>query len=354
MRITKVNVSSKAIKLKSPLIISLGKIEYAMSAVVKIETDEGIVGVGEGAPGILITGETLDGTVQCIKEIGKVILGCNPLDFEKIYFLMNSVAAHAPSAKTAIDIAIHDIIGKVSNQSIAQLFGGYRESIETDMTLSIDDADIMAKKAKQHIEAGFNTLKVKVGVDEKLDVERIKKIRESVGSAIKIRLDANQAWHPKQAIQMIERLGEYDIELVEQPVRAHNLEGLKFVRDHSRIPIMADESCFTAKDALRLVRMEAVDFVNIKLMKCGGLYEAAKISSICEIAGIECMIGCMAEETNIGVTAAAHLASGLKNITRCDLDATFGLTEVVLTGGVPLEETKDIKVSHEIGLGIGG
>jgi L-alanine-DL-glutamate epimerase-like enolase superfamily enzyme len=100
--------------------------------------------------------------------------------------------------------------------------------------------------------------------------------------------------------------------------------------------------------------MEAVDFVNIKLMKCGGLYEAAKISSICEIAGIECMIGCMAEETNIGVTAAAHLASGLKNITRCDLDATFGLTEVVLPGGVPLEETKDIKVSHEIGLGIGG
>lgn len=354
MRITKVNVSSKAIKLKSPLIISLGKIEYAMSAVVKIETDEGIVGVGEGAPGILITGETLDGTVQCIKEIGKVILGCNPLDFEKIYFLMNSVAAHAPSAKTAIDIAIHDIIGKVSNQSIAQLFGGYRESIETDMTLSIDDADIMAKKAKQHIEAGFNTLKVKVGVDEKLDVERIKKIRESVGSATKIRLDANQAWYPKQAIQMIERLGEYDIELVEQPVKSHNLEGLKFVRDHSRIPIMADESCFTAKDALRLVRMEAVDFVNIKLMKCGGLYEAAKISSICEIAGIECMIGCMAEETNIGVTAAAHLASGLKNITRCDLDATFGLTEVVLPGGVPLEETKDIKVSHDIGLGIGG
>jgi L-alanine-DL-glutamate epimerase-like enolase superfamily enzyme len=142
--------------------------------------------------------------------------------------------------------------------------------------------------------------------------------------------------------------------LVEQPVKSHNLEGLKFVRDHSRIPIMADESCFTAKDALRLVRMEAVDFVNIKLMKCGGLYEAAKISSICEIAGIECMIGCMAEETNIGVTAAAHLASGLKNITRCDLDATFGLTEVVLPGGVPLEETKDIKVSHEIGLGIGG
>ena len=143
MKITKVSVSSKAIKLKSPLIISLGKIEYAMSAVVKIETDEGIVGIGEGAPGILITGETLEGTAECIREIGKVIIGCNPLDFEKIYFLMNSVAAHAPSAKTAIDIAIHDIIGKVTNQSIAQLFGGYRESIETDMTLSIDEAGVM-------------------------------------------------------------------------------------------------------------------------------------------------------------------------------------------------------------------
>ena len=354
MKITKVSVSSKAIKLKSPLIISLGKIEYAMSAVVKIETDEGIVGIGEGAPGILITGETLEGTAECIREIGKVIIGCNPLDFEKIYFLMNSVAAHAPSAKTAIDIAIHDIIGKVTNQSIAQLFGGYRESIETDMTLSIDEAGVMAAKAKAHVADGFNTLKVKVGVDEKLDVERIKQIREAVGTSTKLRLDANQACHPKQAVQMIDRLSEYDIELVEQPVKAHNLEGLKFVRDHSKVAIMADESCFTAKDALRLVRMEAVDFVNIKLMKCGGLYEAAKISSICEVAGIECMIGCMAEETNIAVTAAAHLASGLKNITRCDLDATFGLTEVVLPGGVSLEANKDITVSHSIGLGIGG
>lgn len=354
MKITKVSVSSKAIKLKSPLIISLGTIEYAMSAVVKVETDEGIVGIGEGAPGILITGETLEGTVACIKEIGKVIVGSNPLDFEKIYFLMNGVAAHAPSAKTAIDIAIHDIIAKTANQSIAQLFGGYRESIETDMTLSIEEPQVMADKAKQHVTDGFDTLKVKVGMDEQLDVERIKQIRETVGSGVKLRLDANQAWHPKQAVQMIDRLSEYDIELVEQPVKAHQLEGLKFVRDHSKVPIMADESCFTAKDALRLVRMEAVDFVNIKLMKCGGLYEAAKISSICEVAGVECMIGCMAEETNIAITAAAHLASGLKNITRCDLDATFGLTEVVLPGGVSLEASKNIKVSHEIGLGIGG
>ena len=354
MKITKVEVMSKAIKLNEPLVISLGRIDFAMSAVVHIHTDEGFIGVGEGAPGILITGETLEGTVSCIQKIGEALIGCNPLDFEKIYFTMNTIAAHAPSAKTAIDIAIHDIIGKASNQAISQLFGGYRTSIETDMTLGIGAPEEMAKKAKTHIATGFDTLKVKVGVDERLDVERIKQIREAVGSSVKIRVDANQGWLPKQAVKMIERLDEYDIELVEQPVKAADITGLKFVRDHSKALIMADESCFTAADALKLIRAEAVDLINIKLMKCGGLYEASKISSLCEVAGVECMIGCMAEETNIGVTAAAHLATGLKNITRCDLDATFGLSEVILPGGVSTEAAKEINVSQVIGLGIGG
>lgn len=150
----------------------------------------------------------------------------------------------------------------------------------------------------------------------------------------------------------INHLAQYGVELVEQPVASYDIEGLAFVTNNVSTPIMSDESCFNSKDALRLIKARAVDFVNIKLMKCGGIHEALKINSICEAAGVECMIGCMVEETNIGVTAAAHLAAATKNITRADLDATFGLNEVVIPGGVGLEATSLISLSDKAGLGL--
>ena len=352
MKITKINVSSKIAKLKEPITISLGTIHYAMSAVVEIETDENITGFGEGAPGILITGETLKGTVECIELFKKVLIGVNPLDREKVHRLMNTVAAQAPSAKAAIDLACYDLLGKKANLPLYQILGGNSSSVKTDMTIGIDRSEIMAEKAKIAIAQGFDTLKVKVGTGFEADISRIKAIREAVGSSIHLRLDANQAWAAKEAVRMIDRLAEFDIELVEQPVAYHNIDGLAFVTANVRTPIMSDESCFNSKDALRLIKAHAVDYVNIKLMKSGGIYEALKINSICEAAGVECMIGCMVEETNIGVTAAAHLAAAKQNITRADLDATFGLSEVAISGGVPLEPTELITLSNKAGLGL--
>lgn len=352
MKITKINVASKAVKLKEPITISLGTIEHSMSAIVEIETDEGIIGYGEGSPGILITGETLKGTTECIQLFEKQFLGVDPLDLEKVHSIMNSVASQAPSAKTAIDIACYDLFGKKANLPVYKLLGGFASSVKTDMTIGIDTPEIMAEKAKLAISQGFDTLKIKVGTGFVSDIARIKTIREAVGSRIKLRLDANQGWNPKEAVNTINHLAQFDLELVEQPVAYHDIEGLTFVTNHVMTPIMSDESCFNSKDALRLIKARAVDFVNIKLMKCGGIHEALKINSICEAAGVECMIGCMVEETNIGVTAAAHLAAATKNITRADLDATFGLNEVAIPGGVGLEATSLISLSNKAGLGL--
>lgn len=352
MKITKINVAPKAVKLKEPITISLGTIEHSMSAIVEIETDEGIIGYGEGSPGILITGETLKGTTECIQLFEKQLLGVDPLDLEKVHSIMNSVASQAPSAKTAIDIACYDLFGKKANLPVYKLLGGFASSVKTDMTIGIDTPEIMAEKAKLAISQGFDTLKIKVGTGFVSDIARIKTIREAVGSRIKLRLDANQGWNPKEAVNTINHLAQFDLELVEQPVAYHDIEGLTFVTNHVMTPIMSDESCFNSKDALRLIKARAVDFVNIKLMKCGGIHEALKINSICEAAGVECMIGCMVEETNIGVTAAAHLAAATKNITRADLDATFGLNEVAIPGGVGLEATSLISLSNKAGLGL--
>ena len=173
--------------------------------------------------------------------------------------------------------------------------------------------------------AGYSVLKVKVGDDAELDVERMAAILAVVPKTVTLRLDANQGWTPKEAVKLIRRFEElaYPIQFIEQPVRAWDLEGLKYVRDHVSTPIMADESVFSAKDAMRLIEGGYVDLLNIKLMKCGGIAEAMKIASIAEAKGA-CMIGSMIE-SSISVAAAAQVAAAHPNIRYFDLDAPLWL-----------------------------
>lgn len=354
MKITNIKIDRVKVPLTEPFRISLGVITHAESAVVTIETDEGLVGYGEGAPGVFVSGENLPGTVASIQLMARDLVGVDPTDLEKVYWLMDKATAHAHCAKTAIDIACHDLLGKQAGLPVYKLLGGLSNSMETDVTIPINPPEYMAQKARERVAQGFDVLKVKMGVDEASDLARMKAIREAAGPDVKIRVDANQAWSPKEALNMIAKLDEYGLELVEQPVPADDLEGLAQVTRASRVPIMSDESCFTAKDALKLIRGRCVDIVNIKLMKCGGLREAQKINAICEAAGVTVMLGCMAEETNIGITAAASLGAALRNITRADLDATFSLADLPFQGGVGRETNKLLTLPDEPGFGFQG
>ncbi|GFZ25213.1 hydrophobic dipeptide epimerase [Lacrimispora indolis] len=352
MKITKINTKRVKIPLVEPFHISLGVITHAEQILVEIETDEGLVGIGEGSAAVLISGETLESIEAGIRIMEKEIIGCDPMDIEKIYWIMDRAIAHCPSAKTAIDIACYDLIGKITNMPLYKVLGGNSNTFETDMTVGINDPAYMAEKARTHVAEGFDTIKTKVGTTVEADVARVKAIRDAVGPDVKIRLDANQGWTPKEAIAVINKLADYDIELIEQPVPYHDFDGLAFVTAHSPIPIMSDESVFNSKDAMRAVKMHAVDLINIKLMKCGGIREALKINAIAEAAGVECMLGCMAEESNIGVTAAASLGAAMKNITRADLDAHLTLTDVAVKGGVIMENGKTMILPEKPGLGL--
>jgi L-alanine-DL-glutamate epimerase-like enolase superfamily enzyme len=354
MKITDIKTHMMRVPLVRPFRISLGVITHAVSCLVEIETDEGITGYGEGSPGPLITGENLEGTVATIQALKEKLIGMDPRDIEAIYTVMNRAVAYAGTAKAAIDIACHDILGKSCGLPLYRLMGGLSSEIETDMTVGIDEPEIMAARAKEHVAAGFNVIKTKVGTDIASDLARVRAIREAVGDNVKIRLDANQGWHAKEAVKLLDRLNEYDIELVEQPVPRYDFEGLKYVTKYSSVPVMADESCWDAKDALKLVSERAVDFINIKLMKCGGLYEAKKIVSIAEAAGVEVMLGCMAEESGIAINAAAALGAALKNITRADLDASFSLSELPFEGGFTVKDTRHLVLSENPGLGLVG
>ena len=179
-------------------------------------------------------------------------------------------------------------------------------------------------------------------------------MREVAGADIRLRIDANQAWDPKQAVRILNEMQEQGLKLefVEQPVKAHDIEGLKYVTEHSFVPVLADESVFSPRDAMRVLEQRAADLINIKLMKCGGIYNALKIAAAAEIYGVECMIGCMLE-AKISVNAAVELACAKKVFTRIDLDGPVLCSEDPILGGARFEE-KLITVSDEAGMGIRG
>ena len=210
----------------------------------------------------------------------------------------------------------------------------------------------MAQDTLDAIRRGYRTLKVKVGVEPSLDVSRLLAVRAAAGPDIQIRIDANQAWTPKQAVRILEEMERKDlgIELVEQPVKAADLDGLSFVTSHSPIPVLADEAVFSPQDALTIMQRHAADMINIKLMKCGGITNALRILSAAEVYGMECMLGCMLE-AKISVNAAVELACARQIITRIDLDGPVLLKEDPIVGGAVFQE-RQITVSDAPGLGI--
>ena len=317
----------------------------------KIITDYDAVGWGESSPSHRVTGETAETVLKTLDKIAPKLIGLCPLRIEHDVEVMDSIVKQNPAAKAAIDIALHDILGKTCHKPLFMLLGGYRSEALTDITLSIKSPKEMAEDAVKAVKKGFKALKVKVGVNPAEDVERIRLIREAVGNDTQLRIDANQGWTPQQAIEALNKMVKFKIQFVEQPIPAENLKGVINVRKNSPIPVMADESVHSPEDALRLIQAEALDLINIKLMKSGGILKARKIATIAEAAGIPCMIGCMGE-SEIGIAAGAHLAAAVKNIQYADLDSDILLKDkLVKKGGVKVKDSMRT-FSRQHGLGI--
>ena len=267
---------------------------------------------------------------------------------------MQKALVHNTSAKAAVDMALWDLLGQKYSAPVYRMLGGARKNIVTDITISVNPPEEMARDARTAVQRGYDCLKVKVGIDPELDVARLAAVRQAVGRDIKLRIDANQAWNAKQAVRILNQMQEkgLDIEFVEQPVPAADLEGMQYVTRHADVPVLADESVFSPADALRIMQTGAADLVNIKLMKCGGITNALRIVSAAEVYGVECMMGCMLE-AKVSVTAAAHLACARKIITRIDLDGPALCTEDPVTGGA-MFNGPEITLPDAPGLGISG
>lgn len=355
MKITEIRLGKISVPLRVPFKTALRSVDSVEDIICEIHTDTGEIGYGEAPPTGAVTGETTGSIIGAFKDhIIKTMVGRDVDDLENLLKDLNSCIVKNTSAKAACDMALYDLYGKLYKIPVYKMLGGSRNKIITDITISVNPPEEMARDAINAVERGYDTLKVKVGIDPSLDVARLIAIRKAVGSDVRIRIDANQAWKPKEAVKLLNQMQErlLDIELVEQPVVAHDLEGLKYVTDHSDVPVLADESVFSAEDAMKILQMKAADLVNIKLMKCGGIYNALKIASMAELSGVECMIGCMLE-AKISVNAAVHLACAKQIITKVDLDGPVLCLEDPILGGAKFNE-KEITVSNDPGLGIHG
>ena len=355
MKITEVRLGMISVPLRVPFKTALRTVNSVEDVVVEIRTDTGAVGYGEAPPTGAVTGDTTGAIIGALQDhLIKTIVGRDVDDFEDLMKAVQKCVMHNTSAKAAVDMALWDLYGQLYKIPVYKMLGGSRKQIVTDITISVNDPEEMARDAINAIGRGYETLKVKVGANPALDVARLAAVRKAIGPDYQIRIDANQAWTPKQAVRILNQMQEkgLDIEFVEQPVTALDFEGMKYVTERSYVPVLADESVFSPDDALKIMQMRAADLVNIKLMKCGGIYNALKIASAAEVYGVECMIGCMLE-AKISVNAAVHLACAKQIITKIDLDGPVLCSEDPVIGGAVFNE-KLITVSDEPGLGVKG
>ena len=356
MKIQSIETFEVAVPLVKPFKTALRTVTTAQSIYVVITDETGRKGYGEAPPTHVITGESLVSIRHTIDGIlAPALIGNELVNSERLFTILHQTIVGNTSAKGAIDMAIYDLLSQHARQPLVQFLGGYRQSIETNFTVSVNDPDEMATDAANYVLSGFDVLKIKVGIGAIAeDIARIQAIRDRVGYSVKLRLDANQGWEAKSAVKAIRQMEDagLDIELIEQPVHRYNFDGLKYVTDNTLTPIMADESVFSADDMKRILAMRAADLVNLKLMKSGGIYMALQMNKMAEASGVECMVGSMIE-TKIGVTAAAHFAASQRNITRYDFDAPLMLGQETIDGGIQYNG-RVITFTEQTGLGITG
>jgi L-alanine-DL-glutamate epimerase-like enolase superfamily enzyme len=301
--------------------------DYQSHIIVKITDQEGYSGIGEASPLPFFTGETTEiMKIAVDKELGPAIIGVDVFSIDEIHKKMNNVLNPATGAKSAIDMALWDLKGKRLQTPVYKLFGGKKKEIKIAYVLGEDTPENMSELALKKVSQGFNTIKIKIGVDPEKDVKAIKQIRQVVGPRVKLRVDANQGYSVKTALDTIHKISEYSIEYIEQPVPGWNIDGLAEIRRQSHIPVMADESLHSVHDALQLIKKEAVDLFGIKLIKCAGLTHALKISHIAEAAGIKCVL-ISPWDTWLGTSASCHLATLFSSDYAQELVGPFYLSD---------------------------
>lgn len=343
-------LSRKSPKRPSPIL------EYVL---VHIETDEGVHGLGEAPADIGFFGQTLESIRYAVDDyLGPQLVGRDPLDRE---YLMNLIDYRENScAKSGIDLALHDLAGKIMSVPVSAILGGsHRKRIPVAIEIAGGSPDDMANECVKYMKQGVKAFKPKIGSHPDKDADRLRAIREAIGPEASMRADANRGYSPKEAIQLCRLAEKYDVglELLEQPVDEFDLQGMAQVRRAVDTLIEADESCFTHHDAMQIIRMEAADVLNIKIGKAGGIINARKIAALAQSAGLQCVLG-TAFGVGPKISAKLQLAAATLGLIDAVEFTELGLHGPLIKGeldsqlSLPLEEDGCLPCPTGPGLGI--
>ncbi|HEY2348312.1 MAG TPA: dipeptide epimerase [Puia sp.] len=317
-----------------PFQIATGTMYHAQNLFIRMETDDGLTGVGECSAFPLITGESQATCFEMAREFAALWKNRNALDIPERLKELDNFTAFNATAKSAFDMALYDLSAQKAGLPLYKFLNGNKKILETDLTIGIGEPDQMAARAVEFKNHGVRIIKVKLGKEGNTDLIRIQKIRAAVGESVKLRIDANQGWDYETAKDILVKMADCDIEFCEQPMRQWNDHLLPALRRISPIKIMADESAFNHHDAERLIDAGACDYINIKFSKSGGIAEAIRINAVCEKNNIPCMMGGMLE-SRLALTAFAHFALSQNNIHFYDMDTCLlGHQVDPVTGGV--------------------
>ena len=335
-----------------PYTIAFKTVDEVRNAFVEIILDNGIMGLGSGNPSEYVVGENLRQCLQAL-EIRNLefLVGRDIREFNQLTFEVWEKFPKNPSARAALDIALHDVFTKFLGVPLVSFLGQKIRSLPTSNTIGIKNVDETLREAEDFIRRGFKILKIKLGKDLNEDIERLVRLREKFGHAVVIRIDANQGYTKQQTITFYEKTKNLGIELIEQPLPAKAVTDMKSLPDEIKKKIAADESLITPKDALDLIKPpNAAGIFNIKLMKCGGVSQGLKIADIAHQAGIALFWGCN-DESIVSITAALHAAFACPNTKYIDLDGSLDLGNDVVKGGFILENGI-MHCSDKPGLGV--
>ncbi|AWN74850.1 dipeptide epimerase [Legionella anisa] len=355
MKITEVHIAQLTIPLIRPFITAVRRTECVDDVVIMIKTDRGTVGYGSAASTPAITGDSTESIIKAIKNIlGPQLIGRSISELNLLLQMNNQNIAGNTSAKAAIDIALHDLFAQYCGLPLYKVLGGNTNSINSCITISVKASNEMVGDAIDLVNQGHGTIKIKLGLNPIEDIERVRVIRQAIGNDITLLVDANQGWSCEDALKVITafKQQQLNIPMVEQPISAQDLPNLKAISDQVDCSIVADEACFSPKDALNIAKMNACEGINIKLMKSGGIENAQAIYNIAKAAGMTIMVGCMLESP-IGVAAVASFAVSKPDIFYADLDPIFLIRENYVLGGAQRSGNK-IVLSEKPGLGIEG
>lgn len=351
MRILSADGRLEKLGLSRPYTIASRRVDSVENLVVVLRTGRH-AGFGAAAPDPGVTGETPEDCAAALTN-GSLdwLVGEDLRDIERLSRSLERRLPSAPAARAAVDMAMHDLLARHLEVPLVRLLGQAQEGLPTSVTIGIKPAEEALAEAEEYIARGFRVLKVKLGLSLPEDLDRLARLRERVGGAVRIRADANCGYTPEETAGFFEKTADLDLEFLEQPVPRGSERALGDLPERVRRRIAGDESVRDERDALRWTgEPRPFGVFNVKLMKCGGIRSARRIAALAEIAGIDLMWGCM-DESVISITAALHAALSSPATRYLDLDGSLDLARDVVRGGFVLEDGT-MRASEAPGLGV--